>query len=111
MNGWDFCATVTNFKTEPRYLGPFEVVRQTARGNYILQELDGTEHTEQYAAFHIIPYVTHIDPQFTQLLQPSDDESYQDQDEDVDNGSDISDMDDLNEDHQENDENVEFTEM
>jgi hypothetical protein len=64
-------ATVAKFKTEPRYLGPFEVVKRTTRGNYILQELDGAEHAEQYAAFRIIPYITHTDPQFHELLQAS----------------------------------------
>lgn len=93
---------------DTRYSGPFEVVRCTTRGNYILQELDGAEHAEPYAAFHIIPYVTRTDPQFTQLLHPSDDESDQDQDNEIENDSDISDMDDLNKDNQENDENVEF---
>ena len=72
-------AMVTKFKTEPRYLGPYEVVRCTTRGNYTLQELDGAEHAEQYAAFCIIPYVTCTDPQVHKLLQlsngDSDDES------------------------------------
>jgi hypothetical protein len=66
-------ATVAKFKTEPRYLGPFEVVKRTTRGNYILQELDGAEHAEQYAAFRIIPYITRTDPQFHELLQASGD--------------------------------------
>ena len=66
--------TVAKFKTEPRYIGPYEVVRQTPRGNYILKELDGTEHAEQYAAFRIIPYIKRTDPLFQELLNDPDDD-------------------------------------
>lgn len=54
--------TLNKFKLDPRYLGPYEVVQQTARGNYILKELDGTVHMEPYAAFRLISYVTRNDP-------------------------------------------------
>jgi hypothetical protein len=81
-------ATVAKFKTEPRYLGPFEVVEHTTRGNYILQELDGAKHAEQYAAFRIIPYISRTDPQFQELLHTSDDEQDSDaSDESEDNDS------------------------
>ena len=67
-------ATVTKFKTEPRYLGPYEVVDRSNRGTYTLKELDGAIHSERYAAFRIIPYVTQTDPEFQKiLLQPDDD--------------------------------------
>jgi len=71
-------ATVSKFKTEPRYLGPFEVVERTTRGNYILQELDGAKHAEQCAAFRIIPYIPRTDPQFHDLLHASNDEQNSD---------------------------------
>jgi hypothetical protein len=54
--------TLNKFKLDPRYLGPYEVVQQTAGGNYILKELDGTVHMEPYAAFRLISYVTRDDP-------------------------------------------------
>ena len=38
--------TITKFKIEPRYIGPYEVIKRTSKGNYILKELDGTEHAE-----------------------------------------------------------------
>jgi hypothetical protein len=54
--------TIGKFKTDPRYLGPYEVVRQTRRGTYVLKELDGTVHAEHYAAFRILPYLSRTDP-------------------------------------------------
>jgi len=41
--------TLNKFKTDPRYLGPYEVVRRTSKGNYVLKELDGSVHDETYA--------------------------------------------------------------
>jgi len=29
-------------KSKPRYLGPYEVVRRTQGGSYVLKEMDGT---------------------------------------------------------------------
>jgi hypothetical protein len=49
--------TVTKFKTDPRYIGPYEIVRRTPRGNYVSKELDGTIHAQPYAAFRIITYI------------------------------------------------------
>jgi len=87
-------ATVSKFKTEPRYLGPFEIVECTTRGNYILQELDGAKHAEQYAAFRIIPYISRTDPQFHDLLHTSNDE----QDSDASNEPEDNNSDDQSED-------------
>ena len=47
-----------NRKTKPRYLGPYEVVRRTMGGSYVLQELDGTTLIEGAAAFRLLPYVS-----------------------------------------------------
>ncbi|KDQ23446.1 hypothetical protein PLEOSDRAFT_1023709, partial [Pleurotus ostreatus PC15] len=33
--------SVSMIKTSPRYLGPYEVVKRTKKGNYVLKELDG----------------------------------------------------------------------
>ena len=43
-------------KTKPRYLGPYQVVRQTKGGSYVLQELDGTINRHGWAAFRLLPY-------------------------------------------------------
>jgi RNase H-like domain found in reverse transcriptase/Integrase zinc binding domain len=43
-------------KTKPRYLGPFEVVRRTKGGSYVLKELDGTISKRGVAAFRLLPY-------------------------------------------------------
>ena len=40
-----------NRKHKPRYNGPYEVVRRTTGGSYILQELDGTVWRQGIAAF------------------------------------------------------------
>ena len=45
-----------NRKTKPRYLGPFEVVRRTPSGSYILKELNGSVIRESVAAFRVIRY-------------------------------------------------------
>ena len=50
-----------NRKTKPRYLGPYEVVRRTTGGSYVLQELDGTMLIEGAAAFRLLPYVSRHD--------------------------------------------------
>jgi len=43
-------------KTKPRYLGPYEVQRQTKGGSYVLKELDGTPSRRAVAAFRLLPY-------------------------------------------------------
>jgi hypothetical protein len=47
-----------NRKTKPRYLGPYEVVRRTKGGSYVLQELDGATLMEGAAAFRLLPYTS-----------------------------------------------------
>ena len=49
-----------NRKSKPRYLGPFEVVRRTLNGSYVLKELDGSLWSQKVAAFRILPYITQI---------------------------------------------------
>ena len=46
-----------NRKSKPRYLGPFEVVRRTLGGSYVLKELDGSIWSQKVAAFRILPYI------------------------------------------------------
>lgn len=62
-------ATLNKFKLDPRYLGPYEVESKTKRGNYILKELDGTIHSEPYAAFRLFTYINRHDPIFDELLE------------------------------------------
>jgi len=50
-----------NRKTKPRYLGPYEVVRRTKGGSYVLQELDGATLIEGAAAFRLLPYTSRHD--------------------------------------------------
>jgi hypothetical protein len=70
--------TLNKFKLYPRYLGPFEVVRKTAGGSYILKELDGALHQTHYAAFRLISYINRNDP----ILQEPCDEDEDELDED-----------------------------
>jgi hypothetical protein len=46
-------------KHKPRYLGPYEVFKRTIKGNYRLKELDGTPLNYTYAAFRVLPYISH----------------------------------------------------
>lgn len=50
--------THLNRKSKPRYLGPYEVVRRTKGGSYVLKELDGTPLQEGVAAYRLLPYVS-----------------------------------------------------
>ena len=44
-------------KTKPRYLDPYQVIRQTLGSSYILAELDGAQLARPIATFRIIPYI------------------------------------------------------
>ena len=59
-------------KARPRYLGPYQVSRQTRNGAYVLEELDGTPWRQGIAAFRIIPYVARDDPRLKLLAPPLD---------------------------------------
>lgn len=56
-------------KAQPRYLGPFEVIRRTQNGAYVLRELDGTPMRKSTAAFRLYPYVQLGDPRLEALAQ------------------------------------------
>ena len=62
-----------NRKHKPRYNGPYEVVRRTTGGSYILQELDGTVWRQGIAAFRIIPYISRRDSRLPDLANDSKD--------------------------------------
>ena len=59
-------------KSDPRYFGPYEVVRQTKGGSYILKEMDGTLFANTVAAFRIIPYITRPHSELQKLTESSD---------------------------------------
>ena len=54
--------TLSAMKTQPRYLGPYQVVERTSSGNYVVQELDGTILAKPFAAFRIMSYISRDDP-------------------------------------------------
>lgn len=45
-----------NRKHKPRYLGPYEVVRRTYNGAYVIKELNGDISRESVAAFRLLAY-------------------------------------------------------
>ena len=45
-------------KHHPCYLGPFQVIRQTKGGSYVLSELDGAVWRQGVAAFRLLPYIS-----------------------------------------------------
>jgi hypothetical protein len=44
-------------KVDNQYMGPYQVVRQTRGGSYILAEMDRTPLRTTVAAFCLIPYI------------------------------------------------------
>jgi hypothetical protein len=67
-------STVTRFKFDPRYLGPYEVVKRTERGNYWVKELDGAQHAHPYASFRLMSYIYRDDPILYQLQEDEEPE-------------------------------------
>ncbi len=66
--------TLSAMKTQPRYLGPYQVVERTYKGNYVVQELDGTILAKPFAAFQILSYISRDDP-ILSLRQTAEDNS------------------------------------
>ena len=50
-------SVATDRKIVSRYMGPYEVVRQTKGGSYVLAELSGAPLRSSVAAFRLIPYI------------------------------------------------------
>jgi transposase InsO family protein len=76
-------------KTKPRYLGPYEVVRQTRGGSYILMEMVGHIGRQGYAAFRLLPYITCFNKKALQkLLRDKPEENSDDNDDDYFDDSD-----------------------
>ena len=55
-------------KCKPRYLGPYQVVRRTQGGAYVLRELDGAIWLQKVAAFRLLPYIARDQEQLARLL-------------------------------------------
>ncbi|KAG9221557.1 hypothetical protein CCMSSC00406_0007196 [Pleurotus cornucopiae] len=58
--------SLAKMKTVDRYLGPYQVVKRTRMGNYVLQELDGALLRNTIAAFRVIGYISRDDPEIPQ---------------------------------------------
>jgi hypothetical protein len=80
--------TVSRFKVDPRYLGPYEVVKKTLGGSYTLKELDGAVHAQNYAAHRLIQYISRDDPILYEL---ADDAPVEEEADNWDQGSDSPD--------------------
>ncbi|KAF9007812.1 hypothetical protein BDZ89DRAFT_899344, partial [Hymenopellis radicata] len=49
---------LNQFKTTDRYKGPYQIVKHTTRGNYVLAEMNNTTLRQTYAAYQVIPYIS-----------------------------------------------------
>lgn len=76
-----------NRKTRPRYLGPYQVVRRTKGGSYILKELDGAVFRQGIAAFRLIPYVTRESQELQTITGYEPDPSESDSDDESEEGN------------------------
>ena len=76
-------------KHKPRYLGPFQIVRRTKGGSYVLKELDGTVSRRGVAHFRLLPYVPRAGVHLPQVEfeERSDDDEESDNDSDEDASS------------------------
>ncbi len=63
-------------KQEPRYLGPYAVVKRTGGGSYFLTELDGALCKRPFAAFRLVPYFprSKLSVPVTKVISASDEE-------------------------------------
>jgi transposase InsO family protein len=75
-------------KTKPRYIGPFEVIRRTKGGSYVLKELDGTLSRRGIAAFRLLPYHSRDGQPLSPDKLPLDDPHDSNSDNDIDDLSD-----------------------
>ena len=48
-------------KTADRYMGPYQVIRRTQGGSYVLEEMNGNILRHSTAAFRLIPYINRKD--------------------------------------------------
>ncbi|KIP02207.1 hypothetical protein PHLGIDRAFT_79475 [Phlebiopsis gigantea 11061_1 CR5-6] len=79
-------------KHQPRYCGPYIVVRQTQNGSYVISELDGSISRHGIAANRVLPYVTRGDQALKHMALANDD--HQPHSEDLDPYSDSSSIED-----------------
>ena len=60
-------------KTANRYMGPYQVVRRTQGGSYVLEEMNGNLLRHTTAAFRLIPYIQR--KELDALVQEQDSET------------------------------------
>ena len=66
-------------KSKPRYLGPYQIVRQTRGGSYILQELDGAVSRRGVARFRLLPYISREGKQLQKMALEDEQEDVGDE--------------------------------
>ena len=68
-------------KHKPRYLGPYQVIRRTRGGSYVLSELNGAISRQGIAAARLLPYISREQIEELNWLD-EDEEEEQEQEED-----------------------------
>jgi hypothetical protein len=66
-----------NRKSKPRYFGPFEVVRKTRGGSYVLCEMNGAGHRRSVNATRLLPYYAREEALITDLRNEGSDQDSQ----------------------------------
>ncbi|KAF9802742.1 hypothetical protein IEO21_09832 [Rhodonia placenta] len=76
-------------KHQPRYLGPYQILRRTKGGSYALAELDGAVWRQGVAAFRLLPYVSRKDIENINLEEDVEGEESEDDEKDVKSSSEM----------------------
>ena len=83
-------------KSKPRYIGPYQIVRQTQGGSYVLQELDGAISRRGVAHFRLLPYIAREGQEIAKTILEEEEQQMDDLEHDTDDN-------DPEEDEEEND--------
>ncbi|TFY58657.1 hypothetical protein EVJ58_g6284 [Rhodofomes roseus] len=85
-----------------RYLGPFQVVRQTKGGSYVVSELDGAIWRQGVVAFRLLPFISREQVEELNWMDEDEDDEDEEDLEDVDwNEDEISSSSSTDEDQEE----------
>jgi hypothetical protein len=74
-----------NRKTKDRYLGPYEIVKKTKGGSYVIREMDGACLGRGIAAFRLLPYYPRGDLKLDRVPDEPEEESLEEENEIADN--------------------------